>query len=102
MLIGHLHIFFCEVSVQIFGPFKKSSCLETSLKSIAGSLGSIPGQGTKIRYAPQGGKKKSCFVLLRYKSSLYILATNPFSDMSILPVCDLPFLLFFFFSSELV
>ena len=63
MLIGHLHIFFCEVSVQIFCPFKKSSCLETSLKSIAGSLGSIPGQGTKIRYAAQGGKKK---VVLSY------------------------------------
>ena len=84
MLIGHLHIFFCEVSVQIFCPFKKSSCLETWVQSL-------------VR------QKKSCFVLLSYKSSLYILATNPFSDMCILPVYDLPFLfLFNFFSSELV
>ena len=32
-------------------------------KSIAGSLGSIPGQGTKIPYAAQGGKKR---VVLSY------------------------------------
>ena len=53
----------------------------------------------RLGFNPWSGKKRSCFVLLSYKSSLYILATNPFSDMCILPVYDLPFL---FFSSELV
>ena len=57
-------------------------------------LGSILGQGTKVPYDVQCGQKKKkkqpkkllktsgclLFLLLSYKSSLYILDTNPLSD----------------------